>query len=402
MVKTHYDTGPEPVITVVECLGDLIVKGWPEPQVVALGERLQVEERDKGLTIRSSSRLTLRVPVGASLTLEQVRGDLIVKGVDADLHVNEVNGSVLVKSVANLDVQNAYGNLTVKNCHGTLRADTVMQAVSVRNVSDLVLGTVHGDLSGRYIDGAVTAEEIHGDLSLRTVSGDLTVQACAGDANLQNLGGRVRVERVAGDLRLTGGLAPGKHLARSDGEIILRWPVDAPLNLDAKGSRVRYELAFASVSEADNVLTAVLGDGETFLSLEAAGEILIRAHEEEDVTSAEIELDFGELGKTLSGLQETLTIHLDNQLAGVSARLAELGPEFSQKMARKAELAVERALKRVEKAQERSRQRYAPPPPPPSRPRKTSAEEQLKVLEMLEKGIISVEEATTLLEALES
>jgi hypothetical protein len=47
---------------------------------------------------------------------------------------------------------------------------------------------------------------------------------------------------------------------------------------------------------------------------------------------------------------------------------------------------------------------WGPPPPPPPRSKKSeqvSAEEQKKILSMLEKGVITVEEAETLLKALE-
>jgi hypothetical protein len=43
-----------------------------------------------------------------------------------------------------------------------------------------------------------------------------------------------------------------------------------------------------------------------------------------------------------------------------------------------------------------------PPQPPKARRKQPSAEEQVKILSMLEKGIINVEEAETLLSALES
>jgi hypothetical protein len=407
MIRNRYETGLEPIVTVAECLGDLIVKGWSDPAVLVYSDRCTVDEKEKGLAITSESRLTVRVPVGASLLLHQVRGNLIVKGVDGELAIGEVNGSVVLKGVGAVQVEKAFGSLTAKNVDGTLQADQVMHALSLRNVGDLALGTVHGDFSARYVDGDVKVTEVHGDVSLKTVSGDLTLGQCAGDANLVNLGGALNVEQVAGDARLTGSLAPGKHSLRATGDIVVRWPPEAPINLMATASNVQHSFPFDTTNQESGTFMGALGEGDVQLVLEAQGDVSFKAYRE-----AESEWDFDEgdleinLDATLDGLQRTISAKLDSQLTDMSERLRQqFGPEFSTKMARKAEKAVEHALKRVEQAQQRARYRYGPPEPArptPAKSRKASSEEQLKVLQMLEKGVISVEEATTLLEALES
>jgi hypothetical protein len=65
-------------------------------------------------------------------------------------------------------------------------------------------------------------------------------------------------------------------------------------------------------------------------------------------------------------------------------------------------------MRKLEKTQERMARRYGSPPPPrpprspgPPEPQ-ASSEEQVKILKMLENGVISVDEANTLLDALES
>jgi hypothetical protein len=73
---------------------------------------------------------------------------------------------------------------------------------------------------------------------------------------------------------------------------------------------------------------------------------------------------------------------------------------------RQAEKAMERAERQMRRAVHISRPPV--PPKPPMAPftfkpkSKASSEEQLKILKMVEKGIISPEEAGTLLEALEN
>ncbi|MCA9939897.1 MAG: hypothetical protein KC418_14750 [Anaerolineales bacterium] len=406
MNKKQYDTGSAPTITVSECLGDLVVKGWSDNVLYIQGDPYEVTESEKGYGISCRGSLSLRVPVGANLFLEQVRGDLIVKNVEGDVNAREVNGSMIVKIAHSVTIENVYGSFTGRNIDGLLTADKVMHSLSLRNVASMEIDTVHGDFSARYVEGSVQVNHVMGDASLNTVNGNVMIERCAGDANLRNLGGATRLDQIGGDLRLTGSLSPGKHVLRTGGNILLRWPPDAPLDLTATASSIVRRMEFDSATEEKGRLMARLGDGETNVVLEAGGEIVIKPLYESrgEWDSGDVD-DFDvDISLTMEGLGEMLSTQLDSRLQEMSTRLrTQFGPEFSTKMAQKAEKAVERALKRVERAQERARRQYAPPPPPPPKPsrtRKTSTEEQLKVLQMLEKGLISVEEATTLLEAL--
>ncbi len=116
-----------------------------------------------------------------------------------------------------------------------------------------------------------------------------------------------------------------------------------------------------------------------------------------------------DFGQEMARLSERIAGEINNRMSEVSVRLEQrFGPEFAQKMAEKAAQKAEKAVARAAREAERSRRRaeryqgWAPEPPPQKRtaPR-TSAEEQKKVLEMLEQGVISVEEANTLLKAME-
>ena len=408
MNKQRFVTSKMPTITVTECLGDLIIKGWPEPILYIQGGPFEATESEKGYTINCRGSLNLRVPIAANLFLDQVRGDLIIKNLEGDVNASEVNGSMIVKIVNNVTIANVYGSFTGKNIDGLLTADNVMHSLSLRNVTSAEVGAVHGDFSARYVEGSIQVDHVMGDVSLNTVNGSIAIQRVSGDANLRNLGGAASLEQIGGDLRLTGGLSAGKHIFRASGNMLLRWPPDEPINLTATASSIVRRLEFDSVTETGSQLAARLGDGETYVVLEAGSEILLQPyHESEnewgDVDTGEFDVDFA---MSMSGLGEMITSQLDTRLEELSTRLrTQFGPEFSQKMAIRAEKAVEKALKRVERAQEQARRRYAPPPPPapprPSKARKASSQEQLKVLQMLEKGVISIQEATTLLEALE-
>jgi hypothetical protein len=111
----------------------------------------------------------------------------------------------------------------------------------------------------------------------------------------------------------------------------------------------------------------------------------------------------------LAGLTEQLSSEISARMAELGARMEErFGGDYAQRMAekaaRKAEQAMAKAARHASRHQRSAGQWNVPPaPPPPPKPhrKQPSAEEQVKILSMLEKGIISVEEAETLLSALE-
>ena len=123
----------------------------------------------------------------------------------------------------------------------------------------------------------------------------------------------------------------------------------------------------------------------------------------------DIEADISGLGLHIAG-------EINSRMTELGQRLErQFGPEFAarmeqkaQKAAQKAEQAAEKAVRKAEKAAKKAQwqmnRRYPPsatPKAPKSQGTKASEEEQLKILKMVEKGIISPEEANELLAAID-
>jgi hypothetical protein len=170
------------------------------------------------------------------------------------------------------------------------------------------------------------------------------------------------------------------------------------------------------VSE-EGLLTGHIGDGAATVNLEAGGRIVLKVAEsdpEQDWDNMGAEFTgFGEemagFGAEVAGLGERLASQLESQMAQLSVRLeTKFGPDFAQRMAEKAARRAEQAVERVARHAEKSRRQaghrgdWNPPPPSSRQKAGANAEEQRKVLEMLEKGLISVDEANALLKAMGS
>jgi hypothetical protein len=221
-----------------------------------------------------------------------------------------------------------------------------------------------------------------------------------------------------------GGLAAGSHEFVAKGDIVVRWPANAPLDLVAKAAEVRSKLPLQNIKELDDGLTGHLGDGDTAVSLIAGGEILLKESQlinekwntgPQEAFGMDFMVDLADLGERVSAEVDLHMARMTNQLE------THFGPEFAQnisdkvsqqaeKAAHKAEKAADKARRYAEREVARAERRYQRPgtvktsPMPPEAKvtkNKASTEEQLKILKMVEKGTISPDEANTLLETLE-
>ena len=417
MSKQRFETTKAPHIH-LDCSGDLRVNSWAEAAVLVRGSDCQVTKGEKkddltdNLIIQSQSDLHLTVPANATLTLSPVHGDAIVKNVSGGLNLIEGMGDIVLNNLQNVDIGTVHGDLSGHNLSGDLAINEVMGDASLRNVGSVTINTVYGDCAIKNTDGAVEVQNIMGDFSLRSVHGNLDLEEIHRDINLRNLSGLVNVAHVYGDVRLTGGLIPGKHHLKADGDIVLRWPAHAPLQLEATAPKIRNRLALTDVVEEEGHLTGRIGDGETFLILEANGRIILKdvqpTTEWDDFDGTEFDFDF-------SGFGEKIATEISSRMEELSTRLEQnLGPEFAARMeehtlkaAAKAEKAAAKAMQQVEKTARQVRWQSDHPmwkpatPATPSKERQATEAEQLKILKMVEKGIISPNEASTLLEAIE-
>ena len=152
--------------------------------------------------------------------------------------------------------------------------------------------------------------------------------------------------------------------------------------------------------------------------LNAKGRIILKEADAPDKQYGDpMDMDF-DIDMDFGGLGEQFSTEINNRMSEFSARMEkEFGPSFTAKIEKtakeaaiKAERAAERAVRKAEQAARRARyqaDRTSWNAPSPARPRspkenKATEEEQIKILRMVENGIISPDEATTLLEAIDS
>ena len=428
MTNQTFYTNKAPQITVEACHGDLDIRSWADTTAVAArGDDYLVQETEAGLTITSQGDLRLMLPSASALAVNKAQGDLLIKNVSGDVVLHEAHGDVVLSGLGHAKVNEIHGDLSAQNIDGGLSLGEIHGDAICRSLSQLTIAAIHGDLSASYIIGNVTINEITGDASLRTINGDLQIASGHRDINMRNLGGKNSVNGVQGDIRLVGGLSASKHRFQAEGDIILRWPADTPLNVTAHAPSISNKLALEDVQEETGMLSGRIGDGETYVTLETIGAIILKGvqvidEKWEQHKESEFEFDFM---AELEGLGERITSQLNEQMGRLTADLElRFGPDFSQKIAKKAEQAavkaeeaaekiarrMEQAAAKAERAAKREmnkqtrRERRASPSSPKADPEpapRASTEEKLKILKMVESGTITASEAEMLLRALD-
>ncbi len=427
MSQERFEVGKMPHIEITECHGDLVVRSWAETAVLIKGDECDVHETETGLSLIVHGSVKLTVPAASSLAIGDVHGDFAVKKLDGDVSLPNVMGEAVLQNISNAKVGTVHGDFVVKKLDGGLSLETVMGDAVVNYCTEAAIGTVHGDLNSRYIDGNVDIVTVMGDINLRNVAGDVTIKQGSRDANLRNLSGDTNtLSSISGDIRLYGPLNPGVHSFTANGDIVFHWPVDEPLSVTAVAPQIKNKMAVSHSEEDNGTLTVQIDEGGPQVTLKADGQIILKRKDQGRSKWVDADLDYDfDFDFDFEGFSEKINDDVFAQVNRITADFENrFGPDFAETLAIKAEKeaskiekAAERAMRQAERAMREAERKMkqavhhrAPAPPrPPMAPHmvvktkpKVSSEEQLKILKMVEKGIISPDEAGTLLQALES
>lgn len=413
MGKESFQVGKAPRIVVTDCTGDLVIRPWMDLDVEAKGE-YTVKQTEEQLSFESNGDLVLHVPEGANIHVEMGRGDVVLRSLTGGVSLVGVMGDLILGNLVSAKVGHVAGDMVVNNMSGPLAIQKVDGDLVVRNLDgDLALELISGDVVAKHVTGSLLFGEAMGDVNVRSVNGDVELIKGYRDVNLRNIGGQCTIRGNEGDIRLLGGLGPYDHSLVAGGDIVVTWPIEAPLLLEAEAARIVNRLPLLDVLESEGSLSGRLGDGKTRLSLNAGGRLVLK---EAEIVSkrwnpeGDLNFDF-DFVTELTNLGTKVASEVNEQVSRVTAELENnFGPDFMQRMSEQFSQKAAAAADMARKAAE------AQSPPPKQKPGKrenqtagakgarkpdSSYEAQLKILKMVENGVISPDEANMLLEALQ-
>ena len=379
MERVLREVGGNPTILIHTIGGDLRVSGRDGEQIEALAPEkgeLKVEEMKNGMEITCRSGCLLFVPKGSLIEVGDVGGDG---------RLTDVHGEVLIKTIGG--------------------------DASLRRLGKTSLERIGGDAQIREVEGSLMIDHIGGDAVIRSIKEDVHLRMVGGDLLLGDVMGSVEV-MVGGDAVVNLGIeADTKSKVHTGSDLSCQLPLEPSVKLHIQAGGHVQVPSNLGVDPTAREFSTTIGEG--------AAEVELRA-------GADLNLQYG---VPFDGFD---TKFVGDILTEVDAKLAEMEARFNAMSAgmysfdadrigervrrsvrhaqRRAERAVRRAEDKARKAHEKHSSfkfdldsdwpdlRFADfTQAQPG----ASDEERLAILQMVETGKISVDEAEGLLKALE-
>jgi hypothetical protein len=361
MGSLRWETGKSPKLVLVTIGGELRIGASEGPTVEAQGadrRELEVQEVEGGLRIESRGDCKLLVPPDAALEVQAVGGDAAI---------GDVRGQLLLQTIG-----------------GDLRLSRVGQTA---------VETVGGALVANQVDGSLMADHVGADARVEGVRADVHLRSVGGDLRLSRVEGAAQVT-AGGDVHVSLEPPPGsRSVIQAGGDLRCSLPERASVRVQIfAGGDMRVAVPTECEEEGEGCLVR-LGAEEAELELRAGGDLSLRSGEGK---WARPEVDFGEAVAASVGAE------LGAQMADLESRLNGLSGELNfdtGRIGRRLRQAMERAHRKAERARQRAEAvRGIAPGVPDELP---SEEERMIILQMLEQGKLSVDQADSLLQALE-
>jgi len=387
------------LLIIDELARDAQLIGTPEVEEIQVGQRsagstdgcqLLLDGRVARLTgapatlVLAPERLAVTVKVGrgdtrvlgfcSAIKVGEVSGSLRVAEMAGPVHIGNVRGDFRADRVAELTLLGTCtGDMRVEDS-GSLTAELVSGDLRLVSIEEVTLTRVKGDLWLESIGGNVQLDHIDGDVRLSKILGVARLEEVAGDLRGQSLSGGLTARQVHGSVTLAGPFSAGQEYSVSAaGDISLQLDADSDVQLrvTAQG-RVRSALDLTPASDGSATFAATAGRGGARIILTSGGDITIRQHGREEAARQRRDA-FAGLGDQI---REQVRASL--AAAGVTAGSSSW-------------VARGRSARTAKTPSGSSR----------SSARSPKHDEEMMILSMVERGLLSPEDADRLLQALE-
>jgi hypothetical protein len=383
MEKITMEVGSSPKVRILNIGGDLRLSGREgsnfEAQAPGSG-KLEVEQKDEWVEVGCRSGCLIFLPTGAQVEGGEVGGDMRATGVENEVMIQTVGGDLSLRRVGRATFEVIGGDLRARKLTGDLTSDRIG--------SDAVIEKVEGNIIVRSVGGDAIANMVEGDA-------DISV---GGDFVLNKFEGLLKAS-AGGDARISFSGPPSEGSSVSvGGDLYCRLPDEISLILKVSaGGDLRLPSEAGMESFEEDSLLVRLGDAEGdeySIELSSGGDLWLQVG-----ASGE--------GGFITEMMGDVLGELDAEMADMEARFNAYGAGLSgfdaERIGERVRKAVSRAQRNAARASLKLERLGIPPIPPipPLGSTTVSEEERLKILKMVEAGKISVEEAETLLQALE-
>jgi len=186
------------------------------------------------LTLQGQTDTTFAVPAGASLSVNNFGGAIVVRGWNQDrvkvhaehgrrgrIEVSVVGGTVMIKASSRQGAPSVVDmEITVPQAIALTLAGTYAE-ITVEGVTGSISAeTVNGEVNVRGGKGNITLHSIQGSVTLADASGRIEVTSVNEDVDLSNVSGEIKVETTNGEVTLTGIQSSSVEAATINGDVV--------------------------------------------------------------------------------------------------------------------------------------------------------------------------------------
>ena len=332
------ETGPSPHL-IIESQGKLYIKGWDKAEVRASTsgkDKLKLSKNGDEVTVHSLSNCEMRVPFESNIFIQAAFGEAILKSVTGPITIQQASAGLTLNDVGPTLVESIDRDLNAREIHGDL---TVRQAARFVNAS--------------HVAGNFTGESIASHLNLKRVQGNISAH-------------------VLGNATLSLDPKPGTTCTvEAHGVLTCRIPLNTNATIQITGhGPIVTKIGGETTTLLDHTHTLTLGDGSATLALTAYGPISLLESDPDhsfDTFSFEIDKDLEMDADVLIPLSQQITQNVHEQIAMQMGMLeaqmdalvdtAGLSKEKADHIRARTQEKIARAQEKIARAQERASQK---------------------------------------------
>jgi len=393
--------------------GDLRVAGWERTEIMAKtdGDELQLIGKNGEVETSCDEDLILYVPREAVLHIQAVAGDANLQALHGPLTIGPVAGDLTMHDV------------------GPVNLDTITGDVFLRKAGAVTAKSISGGFTLRSGNGPCAIETIGGDASIRDVNGEVALQNVGADLYMRNIRGSINVNAGADVALYVEPLAGKTYTATAGDDIIVRLPPDVNVELHLVGVEVeKIQVNIPGVEIPGDTTTCDITIGEAAadiakMYLTSRDDLLVTCQADAWESAADFGVDMSDMGAwsippipPLPPLPPDFSERINRRVQAAMERAQvhiEAAGRRAEVTGRKVEAAVRRAEAKARAAEVRARRGQmnmnigrwewdlTPQGPVETVQEPPSDEERLTILRMLREKKISLEDAEKLLAALE-
>lgn len=145
-----------------------------------------------------------------------------------------IDYDITVPADTTLLTHSGSGDQTVEGLQTSVDLESGSGDMRLTNLGGARLRTGSGNVEGRDISGAITAEAGSGDIHIEAKgAGDVRVHTGSGNIELRSVNGTLRAEAGSGDVTIDGVQTGAWEVRTGSGDVQLRLPSDAAFDLEA-------------------------------------------------------------------------------------------------------------------------------------------------------------------------